>query len=160
MAEAWCLASIRESVLSHEEAVAFVGDPGCGAIATFLGVTRDNFEGKAVSKLSYEAYVPMAEQEMRKLCEAAKAKWGVSKVAILHRIGDVPIGGASVIIAVSAPHRREALDACAFLIDDLKANVPIWKKESYDDGGDQWKQNNEFSHGGPREASVPSPRKE
>jgi len=141
----WCLCAIRETALSHEEAVAFVGDPGCGAISTFLGVTRDNFEGKSVAQLSYEAYVPMAEQEMRKLCVAARERWDVTKCAILHRIGDVPIGCASVVVAASAPHRKDSLEACAWLIDELKATVPIWKKESYNDGDPAaWKQNAEW----------------
>ena len=136
--------SIRSEVLSHEEAVSFVGDPGCGGIATFLGVTRDNFDGKKVKLLSYEAYIPMAEAEMRKLCVAARDRWDITKAVILHRIGEVPIGGASVIIAVSAPHRRAALDAVAFLIDELKAKVPIWKKEIYYDSDPLWKENIEW----------------
>lgn len=143
------LAKISEEPLSNDEAIKFVSDPKCGAIATFLGVTRDNFEEKTVEKLSYEAYVPMAEKEMRRLCVEARERWGKSQegahFCILHRIGDVPIGEASVIIAVSTPHRTDALEACAWLIDSLKASVPIWKKESYVEGDAQWKQNAEWS---------------
>ncbi|KAJ8601508.1 hypothetical protein CTAYLR_006706 [Chrysophaeum taylorii] len=134
---------LSDQPIESREAEAFVGDPACGAIATFVGVTRDTFEDKTVAKLSYEAYGPMALKEMRRLCELARERWDVKKCAILHRTGEVPIGGASVVIAVSAPHRKDALEACAWLIDELKATVPIWKKESYVDGDapPQWKQN-------------------
>uniref|UniRef100_A0A7S3NLF5 Molybdopterin synthase catalytic subunit n=1 Tax=Aureoumbra lagunensis TaxID=44058 RepID=A0A7S3NLF5_9STRA len=132
--------------LSNDEAVTFVGDPGCGAISTFLGTTRNNFQGKKVATLSYEAYGGMAEKEMQKLANRAREQFAISKCVILHRIGEVPVGDISVIIAVSAPHRRAALDACSWLIDELKANVPIWKKESYHDSDDPiWKQNTEFA---------------
>lgn len=141
----WCLCAIREGELDHAEAVRFVGDPGCGAISTFLGVTRDNFEDKAVEKLSYEAYVAMAEAEMRKLCVRARERWTLAKCLILHRVGEVPVGGASVIIATSSPHREASLAATAWLIDELKATVPIWKKESYKDGHPQWKENKEWN---------------
>ncbi|KAJ1445927.1 Molybdopterin biosynthesis MoaE [Pelagophyceae sp. CCMP2097] len=139
------LVLISEAPLSHETAVAFVTRDSCGAIATFLGITRDNFGGKRVSQLSYEAYEPMALKEMGRICATARARWGIERAAVLHRIGDVPVGGASVIIAMASPHRKDALDACAWAIDELKAKVPIWKKEVYVEGNPTWKENAEWA---------------
>jgi len=108
-----------------------------------VGTTRDNFEGKKVLCLEYEAYKPMAIKHMLKLCTEVRAKWKVTKIAVLHRLGKVDVGQASVAIGISSDHRREALEACHFAIDHLKATIPIWKKEQYQDGT-MWKQNNEF----------------
>ncbi len=117
--------------------VAFVGDPGAGALATFIGTTRDNNEGRSIVSLDYEAYPGMAEQEMARLGEDAAKQWHITRMAIVHRTGNVPIGQASVIIAVSAPHRDDAFKACRYAIDELKKRVPIWKKEIYQ-GGEVW----------------------
>jgi len=116
--------------------------PTAGAIATFVGTTRDNFEGKSVLRLEYEAYAPMAEREMHTIIREARARWQLRHVAISHRIGLVPIAESSVEIAISSAHRREALEAVHFAIDELKARVPIWKKEVYE-GGAIWKENKE-----------------
>jgi len=86
----------------------------------------------------------MALNEMQKLCDKVRAKWDVKKMAVIHRLGVVPVEEASVIIAVSSAHRREAIEACHFAIDELKARVPIWKKEIYEDGSN-WKANEEFN---------------
>ena len=102
------------------ELLAFVGDPAAGAASTFIGATRDNNEGRSIISLDYEAYPGMAEQEMAKLGEEAAEKWEITRMAIVHRIGNVPIGEASVIIAVSAPHRDDAFKACRYAIDELK----------------------------------------
>uniref|UniRef100_A0A7S3ZIS3 Molybdopterin synthase catalytic subunit n=1 Tax=Lotharella globosa TaxID=91324 RepID=A0A7S3ZIS3_9EUKA len=115
----------------------------CGAIATFVGTTRDNFDGKQVTMLSYEAYAPMAMKQLSLISKEIRNRWAVKKIAILHRLGVCPIGEASVMIAVSSPHRKAALEACHWAIDTLKAKVPIWKKEHYKDGS-TWKQNKEF----------------
>uniref|UniRef100_A0A7S4HHC5 Molybdopterin synthase catalytic subunit n=1 Tax=Vannella robusta TaxID=1487602 RepID=A0A7S4HHC5_9EUKA len=112
-----------------------------GAIVNFIGTTRDSFEGKQVESLEYEAYVPMAEKEMLKLCQHARSQWDLQGIAIFHRIELVPVGEASVIISVSSAHRADALQACTNLIDRLKETVPIWKKERYSDGTCSWKQN-------------------
>lgn len=122
--------------------LASVEDASCGAISSFVGTTRDTFQGKKVIKLEYEAYVPMAMKELRKLCETAMAKWEVRRMSIWHKTGDCPVKEASVVIAVSSPHRRAALEACAWAIDELKATVPIWKKEFFE-GGEVWKENAE-----------------
>ena len=119
------------------ELIAEVSDPAAGAVATFLGVTRNNNDGRAVTVLEYEAYPGMAEREMERIGLEAARRWPIHKVALVHRIGPVPVGEASVGIAVSAAHRKEAFAACEFVIDRLKETVPIWKKE-YFEGGDVW----------------------
>lgn len=116
---------------------AAVTQPGTGATVTFIGTTRDHNEGRRVIQLEYEAYADMALAEMRKIGDAAKQQWPIEKVAIVHRIGVVPLGEASVVIAVSAGHRHAAFAACHFAIDRLKEVVPIWKKEHFD-GGQVW----------------------
>lgn len=121
-----------------------------GAVASFSGTTRDNFDGKRVLRLEYEAYVPMAEAEMRRICATMRSKWDLKVIAMTHRTGLVPIGEPSIEIAVSSPHRRDSLEAVHFAIDELKARVPIWKKEVYDEPEAQepsaaWKANAEWS---------------
>ncbi|KAL4228298.1 Molybdopterin synthase catalytic subunit [Mactra antiquata] len=120
-----------------------VTSPTCGAISTFLGTTRNNFQGKKVKTLEYEAYEPMAKKEMQKICDNIRDKWSVENIALVHRIGDVPITQASVAIVVSSPHRKESLEAVQYGIDTLKATVPIWKKEIYEDDSYSWKENSE-----------------
>ncbi|MGH0169417.1 UNVERIFIED_CONTAM: hypothetical protein FKN15_073506 [Acipenser sinensis] len=93
------------------------------------GITRNSFEGKKVVELEYEAYIPMAQSEMKKICWDVRRKWpSVKHIAIHHRLGVVPVSEASVIIAISSPHRSESLEAVKYCIDTLKATVPIWKK--------------------------------
>ena len=108
-----------------------------GAIATFVGTTRRHSRGRVVLYLDYEAYPEMAEQMMRGLAAALKEKHDLCEVAIHHRIGRVDIGEPSVAIAVSAPHRHAALEACREAIDTLKETIPLWKKEVYE-GGEEW----------------------
>ena len=114
-----------------------VRDPGAGAVVTFLGTTRNTNAGRRVVRLEYEAFVSMAEREMRRLADEAARRWPVRRVAMVHRIGHVPVGEASVAIAVSAGHRAEAFLACRWLIDRLKEIVPIWKREHFR-GGVVW----------------------
>lgn len=117
--------------------VAAVAGAGAGATVTFVGTTRNENEGRRVLRLEYETYPEMALAEMRKIGDAARQRWPIERIAIVHRIGVVPIGDASVVIAVSAGHRQPAFDACRFAIDRLKHVVPIWKKE-YFEGGEVW----------------------
>jgi molybdopterin synthase catalytic subunit/molybdopterin converting factor small subunit len=114
-----------------------VRDPAAGAIATFIGTTRDHNRGRDVIHLEYDAYPEMAEAEMARIAAAVVERHAVSRVAIAHRTGHVPIGEASVIIAVSAAHRAAAIDACREAIDTLKQTVPVWKKEVFA-GGEEW----------------------
>ncbi len=104
-----------------------------GGICAFIGQTRRHSRGRDVAYLEYDAYVPMAEKMLRRIAEEAEERWGCA-VAIQHRIGRVDIGEASVVVAVSAPHRAEAFEACRFCIDTLKETVPIWKREVCADG--------------------------
>ncbi len=117
--------------------IAEVADERAGAIATFLGTTRAESRGRTVLHLEYDAYGGMAEQVMEEIAVALKGKHDVCEVAITHRIGRVGIGETSVAIAVSAPHRHDALAACKDAIDTLKQTVPLWKKEVYE-GGEEW----------------------
>ncbi|PKA51429.1 Molybdopterin synthase catalytic subunit [Apostasia shenzhenica] len=130
-------------ILDLARYVSFVRDPAAGAIATFEGTTRDTFEGRRVIELRYEAYVPMAARRLSEACAAARSRWPLRRLAVAHRLGVVPVGDASVFIAASAVHRADAMDACRFIIDEIKASVPIWKKEVYADG-EIWKENREF----------------
>jgi molybdopterin synthase catalytic subunit len=108
-----------------------------GAIATFTGTTRVQSRGRTVLHLDYEAYEEMAEQVMTQIAEELKDRYDLCEIAIHHRTGRVDIGEASVMIAVSAPHRQDALAACKDAIDTLKSRVPLWKKEFYE-GGEEW----------------------
>jgi MoaE-MoaD fusion protein len=108
-----------------------------GAIATFVGTTRIHSRGRRVVHLEYEAYPGMAEKVMEEIATRLKEKYDLCEVAIAHRTGRVGIGDASVAIAVSAPHRHDALAACKEAIDTLKEQVPLWKKEVYE-GGEEW----------------------
>ena len=106
-----------------------------GAVVTFHGVVREYSDsGRAVRYLEYEAYPEMAEAQMRAIGAEIKRRWDIDDVAMVHRIGRLEIGEASVVIAAAAPHRGEAFDACEYAIDTLKATVPIWKKEVFADG--------------------------
>ncbi|HYY76763.1 MAG TPA: molybdenum cofactor biosynthesis protein MoaE, partial [Gaiellaceae bacterium] len=117
--------------------IAEVADDRAGAVATFQGTVRSQSRGREVIALEYEAYEGMAEKLMVEIAEALHEKYDLSEVAITHRVGRVGIGEVSVAIAVSAPHREDALAACKEAIDTLKAEVPLWKKEVYE-GGEEW----------------------
>ena len=123
--------------LSLDAVVREVHRDDAGAIATFTGTTRNRSRGRDVRFLDYEAYEGMAEATMRELAAELKRRYELLDVAIHHRVGRVEIGEASVMIAVSAPHRADALAACKDAIDTLKQTVPLWKKEVYE-GGEEW----------------------
>ena len=112
---------------------ALVARDSHGGICIFIGQTRRHSRGRDVAYLEYDAYVPMAEKMLRRIAEEAEGRWG-GAVAIQHRIGRVNIGEASVVVAVGAPHRAEAFEACRYCIDTLKETVPIWKREVCPDG--------------------------
>jgi molybdopterin synthase catalytic subunit len=128
---------IVEEPISMEELIRAVEDPGAGAIVTFLGVVRDNNLGRKVHYLEYDAYPEMAVPAMERIAEEIRRRWDVIHIAIIHRVGRLEIGEASVGIAVSAAHRAEAFAACHYAIDRLKETVPIWKKEVWE-GGEYW----------------------
>ncbi|XP_072766334.1 molybdopterin synthase catalytic subunit-like isoform X1 [Anoplolepis gracilipes] len=134
---------LQQEELNIAEIINLVTFSNCGAISNFIGITRDNFENKKVIKLEYEAYESMALKEMVNICTKIRAQWNIEGIAIYHRIGEVPISEASIVIAVSSPHRQESLKAVEYAINEFKASVPIWKKEVYETGETQWKENKE-----------------
>lgn len=137
--------------LDPEAVARAVAWPGAGAVVTFTGTVRDTARGKTVQALEYEAYPPAAEQAFRQIAEEIRQRWAIERVAIVHRVGRLEIGDASVVIAVAAPHRAEAFDACRYAIDRLKQIAPIWKKEIYEDGevwiGSEAAYQQAFGHG-------------
>jgi molybdopterin synthase catalytic subunit len=150
-----CIRFRRTLVEAHKPAVDFTGivpyelfadsliqlvtDPKAGGIDVFLGTTRaETTGGKKLIALEYEAFHAMADQQLRDLAKRAREQWPIIKLAIIHRVGTVPLGEPSVIIAVSTPHRAEAFDACRWIIDTLKKELAIWKKEVWDDGTGSW----------------------
>lgn len=128
---------LSEEALSLDRAVDEVRDDRAGAIATFTGTTRVESRGRDVVHLDYEAYEGMAEQVMEEIATELRQRYELCGIAMHHRTGRVEIGGTSVVIAVSAPHRADALAACKDAIDQLKERAPLWKKEVYA-GGEEW----------------------
>jgi len=127
---------ITEGPVSLDPLVASAARNTSGAVATFLGIVREFARGRQVSYLEYDAYPEMATAKMRQIGEEIRKQWPVDRIAIVHRIGRLAIGEASVAIVISAPHRREALQACAYAIERVKEIVPIWKKEVWTDGAE------------------------
>ena len=135
---------IQHEPIELSEVEAHVARPGAGAILSFTGATRNTFQGREVLALDYEAYPEMATAELARIEAELVARWPELRVAMVHRLGHLVVGEASVVISVSAPHRGVAYEASRLAIDTLKARVPIWKKERYADGA-AWKANAEFS---------------
>ena len=125
---------VTEKPLSVADAVSAVTKRTCGAVATFTGIVREHSRGRQVSYREYEAYPEMAIAKMRQIEQEVRKKWEIERILIHHRIGRLEVGEASVVIAVSAPHRRQALEGCAYAIERLKEIVPVWKKEVSPDG--------------------------
>lgn len=125
--------------ISVDEVVARLADPAIGAVVTFVGVVRNNSEGREVLYLDYEAYPEMAEEALRQIGDEIRIRWEtIREVTIVHRVGRLEIGETAVVIALSAAHRQETFDALRYAIDRLKEIVPIWKKEVWK-GGEEWK---------------------
>jgi molybdopterin synthase catalytic subunit len=121
-----------DSVLAHARR------PECGAVALFIGTTRDHHQGRRVLHLAYEAYEPMALRALEALERRTIEQHAVATCVIVHRLGEVPLSEASVAVAVGAAHRGPAFEACRWAMDELKSGVPIWKKEFYAGGGEGW----------------------
>lgn len=132
------LCRVADREISLDEARKAVEHPGAGGICIFLGVVRDNADGKSVSKLDYEAHESLAEKQMRRVLEEVAAKHPGSRLAAVHRVGALAIGDVAVCVAASAPHRDEAFSACRQSIDRIKETVPLWKKEWGLDGEAHW----------------------
>ena len=128
---------VTHQPIDLSELVHYVADPEAGAVVPFIGTTRNNNEGRQVMALDYEAYPEMAEKELARIGVEAAKNWPICRMAILHRLGPVQIGEASVVIAVSSAHRDAAFAASRFAIEEIKKTVPIWKKE-VSEGGEVW----------------------
>jgi molybdopterin synthase catalytic subunit len=132
------LTRLQESPLSLDDVSQAVADPAAGAVCTFTGTVRDHSDAGSVTGLTYEAWHELAEQRLAELANEMLERWPLCRVAIVHRVGELAVGEASVIVAVSAAHRAEAFEACRHGIERLKADVPIWKKEGLVSGDAHW----------------------
>ena len=132
------MADLTRGPIPVERLIADAARPDCGAVALFLGTTRDHHRGRRVVRLAYEAHEPMARAALGRLAAAAARRWGAARCHIVHRLGEVPIGEASVAVIVTAAHRASAFDACRWAMDTLKRTVPIWKKEFFAEGDAEW----------------------
>jgi molybdopterin converting factor subunit 1 len=125
---------IQSEALDPRFTESLVAHSGAGAIATFIGTVRDHGRGRAVTHLEYEAYAPAAELTMAQIGDEIRERWAIDHVAIVHRVGSLAVGEASVVISVASAHRDAAFEACRYAIERIKEIVPIWKKEHYADG--------------------------
>ena len=129
---------ITDKKIATDALLSEVGSASTGALNIFVGTTRNQSHDRSVVSLEYEAYLPMALKKMEEIERDARGLWPIQNVLVVHRVGKVEIGEASVLIAVSAAHRDEAFKACRYIIDRLKDRVPIWKKEFFADGTSEW----------------------
>lgn len=132
------LTRVQDAPISIEEAVRSVADPAAGAVCVFAGTVRDRSDAGDVTRLTYEAWHELAERRLEELAGEILGRWAVTRVAIVHRTGTLEIGETSVVVAVSAPHRAEAFEACRHGIERLKEDAPIWKKEGLVSGDAHW----------------------
>jgi molybdopterin synthase catalytic subunit len=128
---------IVDGTIPVHKILADLDDPAAGAVVLFAGRVRDHNEEGSVHQIRYESYKEMAEDVMAVIEQEMRTKWKLSKIAMVHRIGTLNVGEASVVVAVSSEHRREAFDACKYGIDNIKNRVPIWKKE-FMESGEAW----------------------
>jgi molybdopterin synthase catalytic subunit len=129
---------ITEGPIDHAALTERVRAHNAGAVCTFLGTVREMTGRKQTVALEYEAYPGMALKKLAELEAQARERWPIQDVAIVHRVGTLDLGEISVVVAVSCPHRNDAFDACRWLIDTLKEVVPIWKRERWADGSEEW----------------------
>ena len=129
---------IVQDKIDSQAVLQTVYDELCGANLLFVGTTRKLTDGRETARLFYDSYEAMALKEIEKLVAMAKTKFEIANVSVVHRVGTVEIGEASIAIAVSSPHRRAAFEAGEWLIDTLKKQVPIWKQENWQDGSTEW----------------------
>lgn len=129
--------TITREKLDAGEVIGDVMRPDCGGIVVFIGTIRDSFEGKKVRRIEVEAYDEMAVDDLKKILQEAVMRHKAAEASISHRTGKLNVGDIVVVVAVSAPHRREAFQACKDIIDRMKQTTPIWKQEFFE-GGSQW----------------------
>jgi molybdopterin synthase catalytic subunit len=132
------LVSVTADAIGVDEALAFVADAGAGGTCVFLGSVRDHSDAGGVTGLAYEAWEEQAVRRLTELGEQLFERWPLCKAALLHRFGELAVGEVSVVVACSAPHRAEAFEACRHGIEQLKRDVPIWKKEHLVSGESSW----------------------
>ncbi len=130
--------SIVDGPLDVQGIRASVTDARAGAVVLFEGCARDHHGGRAVEELAYEAFAPMAEQELAALRQEAVKRFGLCRCTIHHRTGTVPLTEAAVVVATASAHRREAFEAAAWIMDRIKERVPVWKRERYAGGAETW----------------------
>ena len=133
-----CSARITREPLDAARLLDDTLSPADGAALLFWGVVRNEHGGRAVGHLEYQAYAEMAEREMLAIAEEARGRWETGAIRVVHRVGRLEVGQASVAIAVAAPHRGEAYEASRYVIEQLKQRVPVWKREGYVDGDTEW----------------------
>jgi len=130
--------TMTKTTIDPSSLLSEVSDPKAGGTVLFIGTVRDNSDAGDVDRIIYDAYLPMAEKRMAEIEEEVMRMWPVRKVAAQHRVGELRVGEVSVVVAVSAPHRAEAFEACRHAIERIKHDVPIWKKERLADGQERW----------------------
>lgn len=131
-------AVIAETPLDVGEACTFVSDPANGGIDIFAGAVRNNHLGRTVTGITYDVHETLAQKELQNICNEAQGMWPEARYYVAHYRGYLPVGGLSVLIAVSAPHREEAFEACRYIIEEIKLRAPVWKKEHYEEGDSGW----------------------
>jgi molybdopterin synthase catalytic subunit len=131
------LIRITREPIDRDTVIAAVAHPQAGGICTFEGIVRNHARGRTVRYLEYDAYPEMAEEQMAAIAQEVRERWPDARIAMVHRIGRLDIGEASVVISVATPHRAQAFEACRYAIDKLKTTVPIWKKE-FGAHGEEW----------------------
>ncbi|HRC26832.1 MAG TPA: molybdenum cofactor biosynthesis protein MoaE, partial [Alphaproteobacteria bacterium] len=119
-------------------AQAFLSDPAHGAMDLFIGTVRDNHQGKAVTGITYDVHVPLAEKILEEICARARTLWPGTRYYVAHFQGDLKVGEISILIGVGAAHRAEAFEACRFVIEEIKTRAPVWKREHYPDRDSAW----------------------
>lgn len=129
---------ITDETITEAQVREVVESPAAGAVVLFLGTVRNNTDGRQVKHLEYDAYEPMAEKKMAEIGQEILEKWGITRVAIIHRVGKLEIGEVSVAVGVASPHRKDGFEACKYAMDRLKQIVPIWKREVWLDGDAEW----------------------
>ena len=130
--------SVSTDLLNIQDAYDFVSDPAHGAVDVFVGAVRNHHEGQSVQGITYDVHEVMAEKAFTEICEEARARWPEIKTYMSHYKGQLDIGGISVIIAVSSPHRAESFEGCRYIIEELKKRAPVWKQEHYESGPSEW----------------------
>ncbi|MCM2344429.1 MAG: molybdenum cofactor biosynthesis protein MoaE [Alphaproteobacteria bacterium] len=130
--------SVSTEPLNTQQACDFAADPANGAIDMFIGVVRNNHQGQSVTGITYDVHETLATAEFMSICHEAQGVWPLTRYFVSHYQGYLPVGGVSVLIAVSAPHREESFDACRYVIEEIKKRAPVWKKEHYIGGESAW----------------------